>query len=34
MPAHAPRTEEGYAVLHSYKESDPAYVPQQAEPQA
>ena len=34
MPAHAPRTEEGYAVLHSYRESDPAYVPEQAEPQA
>lgn len=25
MPVHAPRTEEGYAILHSYKESDPEY---------
>ena len=27
MPAHAPRTPEGWAVLKGYAESDPAYVP-------
>ncbi len=27
LPKDAPRTKEGWAVLHSYKESDPAYVP-------
>ncbi len=26
LPAHAPRTPEGYAVLQSFEESDPAYV--------
>ncbi len=31
MPEHAPRTEEGYAVLHSYKESDPAWKPDEAD---
>ena len=27
LPEHAPRTEEGWAILHSYKESEPDYVP-------
>ncbi len=27
LPAHAEKTPEGYAILHSYAESDPAYVP-------
>ncbi len=27
LPKHAPRTREGWAVLRSYAESDPAYVP-------
>ena len=27
LPAHAPRTEEGWAILHSYKESEKNYVP-------
>ena len=27
LPAHAKRTSEGWAILHSYEESDPAYVP-------
>lgn len=27
MPAHAPRTEEGYAILHRYEEADPSYQP-------
>ncbi|MDD3214059.1 MAG: DUF1385 domain-containing protein, partial [Eubacteriales bacterium] len=31
LPAHAKRTPEGWAILHSYQESDPAYVPPQAE---
>ena len=32
IPEKAPRTPEGYAVLHSYKESDPDYVwPEQTE---
>lgn len=31
MPEHAPRTEEGYAVLHSYRESDPAWKPDEAD---
>ncbi len=30
MPAAAPRTAEGWAILHSYAESDPAYVPETA----
>lgn len=34
LPAHAPRTEEGYAVLHSYKESDPEYQPPAEDEQA
>ncbi len=28
LPAHAKRTPEGWAVLHSYQESDPEYVPE------
>ena len=28
MPAHAKRTPEGWAILHSYAESDPAYQPE------
>ena len=28
LPAHAKRTAEGWAILHSYKESDPDYVPE------
>lgn len=31
MPEHALRTEEGYAVLHSYRESDPAWKPDEAD---
>lgn len=31
LPPHAPRTEEGYAVLKSYRESDPAYQPGEEE---
>ena len=27
LPRHAPRTKEGWAILHSYAESDPSYVP-------
>ena len=27
LPAHAPRTPEGWAILHGYAESDPAYQP-------
>ncbi|MCQ2457981.1 MAG: DUF1385 domain-containing protein [Clostridia bacterium] len=27
LPAHAPRTPEGWAILHSYAESEPGYVP-------
>ena len=34
MPAHAKRTPEGWAVLHGYQESDPAYQPPEAEPEA
>ena len=36
LPEHAKRTPEGWAVLHSYAESDPAYQPPQgeAEPEA
>ncbi len=34
MPKDAPRTQEGYAVLHSYKESDPEYAPEKPEAQA
>lgn len=34
MPKNAPRTQEGYAVLHSYKESDPEYAPEKPEAQA
>ena len=30
MPAHAKRTREGYAVLHSYRESEPGYTPEEA----
>lgn len=29
MPAHAKRTREGYAVLHSYRESEPGYTPEE-----
>ena len=32
LPKHAPRTAEGWAILHSYRESDPDYVPPQPEP--
>ena len=31
LPAHAKRTPEGWAILHSYRESDPAYTPSAAE---
>ncbi len=31
LPAHAPRTPEGWAVLKTYEESDPAYTPPAAE---
>ena len=31
LPAHAKRTAEGWAILHSYKESDPDYVPEEDE---
>jgi uncharacterized protein YqhQ len=34
IPAHAKRTPEGWAVLHSYSESDPAYQPPETEPAA
>ena len=27
LPEHAPRTKEGWAILHSYRESDPSYIP-------
>ena len=29
LPSHARRTAEGWAVLHSYKESEPGYVPEE-----
>ena len=32
LPKHAARTPEGWAVLHGYAESDPAYEPPMAEP--
>lgn len=31
MPEHAERTPEGYTILHSYKESEPGYVPAETE---
>ena len=34
LPENAPRTEEGYTLLHSYKESEPGYVFPHAEPRA
>ena len=34
LPENAPKTEEGYTLLHSYKESEPGYVFPAAEPQA
>ena len=29
LPGHAPRTKEGWAILHSYRESDPDYRPEE-----
>ncbi|MBR6029840.1 MAG: DUF1385 domain-containing protein [Clostridia bacterium] len=34
LPSHAPRTAEGWAILHSYRESAPDYVPPEAEAMA
>ena len=34
LPENAPKTEEGYTLLHSYKESEPGYVFPDAEPKA